>query len=316
MDRRNFVATSSLVVAGTGIGLNKMKSNLPLERKFKIALNPGIIGVKANLQEAIDYAVKYGYEAVSPYINEAMSLSEGQLADIVAKAKAHNLDWDTSNIPVEWRQSKTKFNDDFKGLKKFVQTMEKMGATRINTWIISSSKDLTYNENMKQTAYRLGECAKVMKDYGVRLGIEYLGMRTLLAMNRYPFIASMKEGKELLSNINETNAGFVLDSFHWYCADDTGDDIRTLKAEDVSHVDLNDARTGFTRIEQMDGKRELPMATGVINTKEFMQALLDIGFDGPLRSEPFNQVLNDMDNDTALKVNIEAIKKAMGTVGI
>lgn len=108
----------------------------------------------------------------------------------------------------------------------------------------------------------------------------------------------------------------MLDSFHWFCADDKGDDIRSLKAEDVSHVDLNDARLGFTRIEQQDGKRELPMATGVINTKEFMQGLLDIGFDGPLRTEPFNQVLNDLDNDAALKINMDAIRKAMATVGV
>ena len=175
---------------------------------------------------------------------------------------------------------------------------------------------MTYNENMRQTAYRLGECAKVMKDYGVRLGIEYLGMRTLLTAGRYPFICSLKECKELIANINESNVGVVLDSFHWFCADDKGDDIRSLKAEDVSHVDLNDARLGFTRIEQQDGKRELPMATGVINTKEFMQGLLDIGFDGPLRTEPFNQVLNDLDNDAALKINMDAIRKAMATVGV
>lgn len=316
MDRRNFVKSSSIAIAGTGIGMNAMYTVPPPERKFKIALNPGIIGVKANQQEAIDYAIKYGYEAVSPYINEVMNYSESQLEDTVAKAQAHNLGWDTTNIPVEFRQSKTKFNDDFKSLKKFVQTMEKMGAARLNTWIISSSRDLTYNENMRQTAYRLGECAKVMKDYGVRLGIEYLGMRTLLTAGRYPFICSLKECKELIANINESNVGVVLDSFHWFCADDKGDDIRSLKAEDVSHVDLNDARLGFTRIEQQDGKRELPMATGVINTKEFMQGLLDIGFDGPLRTEPFNQVLNDLDNDAALKINMDAIRKAMATVGV
>ncbi len=316
MDRRTFVKSSSIVVAASGLGLKAKEKPLVVERKFKLALNPGIIGVKANLQEAIDYAIKYGYEAVSPYVNETLKFSDSQISEVVAKAQTHKLDWDSINIPVEYRQSKTKFNDDFKGLKKFVQTMEKMGATRINTWIISSSRDLTYSENMKQMAYRLSECAKVMKDHGVRLGLEYLGMRTLLTANRYPFVCSLKECKELIANIGESNVGVVLDTFHWYCADDKGDDIRTLRAEDVTLVDLNDARTGFTRIEQQDGKRELPMATGVINTQEFLQGVLDIGFDGPLRSEPFNQVLNDMDNDVALKVNMDALKKALGTVGL
>ncbi|MCU0326150.1 MAG: sugar phosphate isomerase/epimerase [Spirosomaceae bacterium] len=242
-------------------------------------------------------------------------MSDSQIADVVAKAKANSLIWDSTNIPVEYRQSKTKFNDDFKGLKKFVQTMEKMEATRINTWIISSHDELTYNENMKQMAYRLGECAKVMKDHGIRLGLEYLGMRTLMTQYRYPFIGSLKEGKELINEIGESNVGFVLDSFHWYCAGDTIDDLRTFKPEDVVVVDINDARSGFTRVEQQDGKRELPMATGVIKIKDFMQALIDIGYDGPIRTEPFNQVLNDMEDNQALKINMEAIRKTLAMVG-
>lgn len=314
MNRRHFVKTTASTLVATSAGFSAI-SQKPPERKFKIALNPGIIGVKANLNEAIDYAIKYGYEAVSPYVNEVMKMSDAQIADVVAKAKSHNLGWDSTNIPVEYRQSKTRFNDEFKELKKFVQAMEKMGATRINTWIISSHNELTYNENMKQTAYRLGECAKVMKDHGVRLGLEYLGMRTLMTQFRYPFIGSLKEGKELIAEIGESNVGFVLDSFHWYCADDTIDDIRTLKPEDVVVVDINDARSGFTRVEQQDGKRELPMATGVIKIKDFMQALIDIGYDGPIRTEPFNQVLNDMEDTKALQINMDAIRKTLATVG-
>ena len=245
-----------------------------------------------------------------------MNMNDGQLNELLSKVKANNISWDTTNIPVEWRQSKQKFTDDFKNLRKFCQVMEKMGATRMNTWIISSHNSLSYNENMKQTASRLAECARVMEDHGIRLGLEYLGMRTLLNQFRYPFISSMKECKELISNTGQTNVGMVLDSFHWYCADDKIEDIRSLKPDEITHVDFNDARTGFTRLAQEDGKRELPMATGVINAKDFLQGLLDIGFDGPLRTEPFNQVLNDMEDSAAVKLNMDALKKALATVGL
>ena len=313
MQRRSFFKSTAALSAFAFME-NPLLSNSLFsvkERKFKLALNPGIIGVKANLNEAVDYAIKYGYEAVSPYTNEVMNFSDMQLNDLLGKMKDHKLSWDSTNIPVEYRQSKQKFNDDFKGLKKFVETMEKQGATRMNTWIINSHNTLTYNENMKQHAYRLGECAKVMKDHGVTLGLEYLGMRTMMTSAKYPFIGSMKEGKELISEIGESNVGFVLDSFHWYCAGDTAEDILSLKPEDIVTVDTNDARLGFTRITQEDGKRELPLATGVIDIKTFLGALLEIGYDGPVRTEPFNQVLNDMDNDDALRINMEALRKAV-----
>ena len=317
MERRQFIKSSAAIVAATSLPLHSLFAQKAVERKFKIALNPGIIGVKSNFAETLDYAIKFGYQAISPYTDEVMkAYSDTQLNEQLAKMKEHHISYDSANIPVEYRRDKTRFNDDFKNLKKFCQTMEKQGATRINTWIISSHNELTYNENMKQHAYRLGECAKVMKDHGIRIGLEYLGMRTMMTGGRYPFIGSMKEGKELINEIGESNVGFVLDSFHWYCANDTIDDIRTLKPEDIITCDINDAREGFTRIEQQDGKRELPMATGQINMKDFMQGILDIGYDGPVRTEPFNKALNDMENDAALQINMTAIKKAMATCGI
>ncbi|MCH6200661.1 sugar phosphate isomerase/epimerase [Aquiflexum sp. LQ15W] len=317
MKRREFVKATSLATAAlVSSPISTLTAGIKAVRKFKIALNPGIIGVKANFAQTLDYAIKYQYEAISPFTQEVMeNYSEAQLNEILIKMKENRISYDSTNIPVEFRQDNTRFNDDFKVLRKFCQTMEKQGATRIITWIISSHNELTYNENMKQHAYRLGECAKVMKDHGIRFGLEYLGMRTMMTQNRYPFIGSMKEGKELIGEIGESNVGFVLDTFHWYCANDTLEDLRTLKPEDVVVVDLNDARLGFTRETQLDGKRELPMSTGVINTKDFLQGILDIGYDGPVRAEPFNQELNDMENDVALQLNKLAINKALATVG-
>ena len=40
----------------------------------------------------------------------------------------------------------------------------------------------------------------------------------------------------------------------------------------------------------VDGKRELPASTGVIDVKACSAALERIGFDGPVRVEPFNDV--------------------------
>lgn len=313
MHRRQFILNSALAMAAASVTpLHSIFANTVQKRKFKIALNPGIIGVKANFAQTLDYAIQYGYEAISPYTQEVMrDYSDAQLNEIMSKMKAHNISYDSINIPVEFRRDDATFREGLKDLPKFCETMRKQGATRINTWIISTHNELTYNENMRQHADRLRECAKVMNDYGIRLGLEYLGMRTLLIQGRYPFISSMKEGKELIAAIGVENVGFVLDSFHWYCANDTLEDIKTLTPSDIITVDINDARMGFKREEQVDGKRELPLATGVINLKDFLQGLIDIGYDGPVRTEPFNQALNELDNDDALKTNMEAIKKAL-----
>ncbi len=316
MQRRKFILSSTLAMtAASVVPMSSLFAGAKARRNFKIALNPGILGVRANFAQTLDYAIQYGYEAISPYTQEVMKdYSTAQLSEITARMKKHNISYDSINIPVEFRRDDATFKEGLKELPKFCETMQRQGATRINTWIISSHRELTYNENMRQHADRLRECAKIMNDYGVRLGLEYLGMRTLLVRGRYPFISSMKEGKELIAAIGVGNVGFVLDSFHWYCANDTLDDIRTLSPSDIITADINDARAGFTREEQVDGKRELPLATGVINIKDFLQGLIDIGYDGPVRTEPFNEALNNLDNDEALQANMDAIVKALKLV--
>ncbi|MEQ8415448.1 MAG: sugar phosphate isomerase/epimerase family protein [Imperialibacter sp.] len=317
MHRRKFIQSSAMAIAVASSPSFPSFSATKAQRKFKLALNPGIIGVKANFAQALDYAIQYGYEAISPFTQEVMKdYSSAQLNEIMAKMKANKISYDSTNIPVEFRRDDTKFKEDVKELPKFCEAMQKQGATRINTWIISSHGTLTYNENMRQHASRLGECAKIMNDYGIRLGLEYLGMRTLVAGNRYTFISSMKEGKELIAAIGTGNVGFVLDSFHCYCANDTLEDIKTLTPSDIITADINDARAGFKREEQQDGKRELPLATGVINMKDFLQGLIDIGYDGPVRTEPFNQALNELENDEALATNMTAMKKSLALVGM
>jgi sugar phosphate isomerase/epimerase len=154
-----------------------------------------------------------------------------------------------------------------------------------------------------------------MQDHGIKFGLEYLGMRTMLNQNRYPFISTMEECRDLIATTGQRNVGFVLDSFHWYCANENIEDIRSLSPSEVVVVDINDARSGFTRETQVDGKRELPLATGVIDLKSFLQGLVDIGYDGPVRTEPFNQELNKMDDAPALQTNMKAIRKALALLG-
>ena len=120
--------------------------------------------------------------------------------------------------------------------------------------------------------------------------------------------------KELIGAVQEKNLGFVLDSFHWFCAGEGPSDILTLDKEDIVVVDLNDARSGISADDQIDGKRELPGNTGVIDLAAFLGALQQLGYEGPIRAEPFNKVLNDMDNKEALKTTVEAMKKSFSLV--
>ena len=313
INRRKFINTTAAVIAGSAIPTNALSFSLQ-KRKFTLCLNAGNIGVKANQQQVLDMAIKHGYEAISVNAAELAKMSDSELTDYQAKMKANNISWGSAGLPVDFRKDETTFKDGLAPLPEYASAMNKAGANRMNTWILSFDHNLTYRENFEQHKLRLQQAAVILKDQGVKLGLEYVGPRTLQARGKFSFIRTMKETKELISAIDQPNVGFVLDSFHWYCAGETKEDLLTLSNEDIVAVDLNDARSGFTADEQIDGKRELPSTTGVIDLKTFMSAMVTLGYDGPMRAEPFNQPLRDMEDDDALKATYDTMKATFDLV--
>ena len=283
--------------------------------KFKMSLNPGNIGASFDQATLLDMAIKYGFEAITPFTGELEKMDAMAKEKLLEKMKVNNIMWGSTNLPIDFRNDETKYREDMTTLATTAATLASVGGTRMNTWIMPTHALYTYNENFKLHRNRLKEAANIIGHYGIRLGLEYVGPKTLMARSKYSFIRTMAETKELIAAMGESNIGFVLDTFHWYCAGESKTDILTLDKEDIVTVDLNDARTGFEVDEQTDGKRELPLATGVIPIKEFMEGILQIGYDGPVRAEPFNQPLRDMEDEAAVKATYDAMKKAFDLVG-
>lgn len=277
---------------------------------YTMSLRCSSIGVRVDQERAIELAAVHGFTAVTPEPNYLAKLSASQIERLQGLLRQRKLAWGAAGLPVDFRRDDAKFRADLKGLPAKAQAMQKAGVTRVGTYIMPRHDELTYVANFKQHAERLRECAKVLADAGQRLGFEYVGPRTLWSSGRYPFIHSLAETKELNAEIGVDNVGIVLDSWHWYTAEETVDDLLALKNVDVVACDLNDAPRGIAVEDQIDNQRELPATTGVIDLKAFLGALAQIGYDGPIRAEPFNDTLNAMGDELAVASTAEAMKRA------
>ncbi|MEL6105878.1 MAG: sugar phosphate isomerase/epimerase family protein [Planctomycetota bacterium] len=300
------MAVGSTLLAGLGSAVAASKN-----RKFTIDLRWGSIGVKANQRDAIELAAKHGFESVAASPYELANLSDAQSDELVGLLKANGLVWGSAGLPVEFRKDAARFEDDLKQLPKRAAAIRRAGGTRMGTWLMPCHDELTYVANFRQHATRLREVARVLKDNGLSFGLEYVGTQSLRVSKRFPFIHTMKETLDLHSEIDVDNMGLVLDSWHWFTAGESANEILALDAGQVVGCDLNDAPKGRSMAEQQDGERELPAATGVIDIQSFLEALIAIGYDGPVRAEPFNRPLNQLDNDAACAKTSAAIKKAI-----
>lgn len=287
---------------------------LQTKRKFTMDLCPGRLGVNAGQQATIELAAQFGFESVEPLGASLAELSDAgnkEMLDLLASKK---LVWGAAGLSVEFRKEEARFQTDMQQLPAIARALNRAGVTRVGTWLGPSHSSLTYRANFDQHANRLGAVAKVLRDHGLSLGLEYVGPRTSWTRGRYAFIHTMAETKELLAAIDANNVGLVLDSWHWYTAEETVEDLMSLKANSIIAVDLNDAPKGKDVTQQIDNQRELPMATGVIDLRAFLTALVNLGYDGPIRAEPFNAALNALDNAPAVEKTSAAMKKAFALV--
>ncbi len=284
--------------------------------KFYKNLGPGHIGVRANQRQALEYAVKYGFDSITPSPGEFRNKSSSEIRDWLKLMKDKGIRYGTSGLPVEFRRDENRFKADMARLPKQAGVLRQLGITRIATWITPGHRELTYLQNFKQLKSRFREVANVLKDYDIRLGLEFVGPRTSRARSRFPFICTHIGMMELVEAIGTGNVGLLLDSWHWYTAHGTVEELLPLSNNDIVHVHVNDAPSDIPVDKQMDNRRRLPVTTGVIDMKGFINALVKIGYDGPVECEPFDQKLSGMENDATLQKTIASLNRLWDLINV
>lgn len=301
ISRRTFCRSAmaaALVVHGVGSSVRAAQAKVGV--RFYKNFAPGHIGVRANQQQALDYAVRYGFDGISPDIGAFEDKSAGEIRDWLATMKARGVRYGAGGLPVEFRRDDDQFRRDLAQLPKRAGVMSQLGVTRVATWLMPGHNELTYLQNFRQHETRLREAAKVLNDHGIRLGLEFVGPRTSRSRFRFPFACTQLDMMELVRAIGTGNVGLLLDSWHWYTSHGTIEEMQQLSAADIVHVHVNDAPAGVPVDQQVDNRRQLPATSGVIDLKGFINTLVKVGYDGPVECEPFDQELRDMDDDAAV----------------
>ncbi len=284
------------------------------KRQFTMDLTPGTIGVGVPLPEVIRLAHEHGFESVAPDAGYLAKRTPDQVNELIADLKAKSLVWGAAGLATDFRGSDEVFQRGLAELPAAAKALQGAGVTRVGTWIRPAHDSLTYRANFDQHVQRLQSIAHVLSDHNLRFGLEYVGPKTSWTAAKYPFVHSLAEQLELIAAIDRPNVGLVLDSWHWYTAGESVGDLLGLRNEQIVACDLNDAPAGIAVDQQMDLKRDLPCATGVIDLKAFLQALVDIGYDGPVRAEPFRADLRSLPPQEAVALTAKAMKQAFALV--
>jgi len=234
LNRRAFLSVA------TGAAAAAMRGRA-VEMGMQLHLSCGALGIKASQMQAIDWAHQFGFDVVDADGGYLARITDDERRRLVDHMKSVHVGWAMAGVPFEYREDQARFTEGMRTLPAYAAALHRAGVERVTTWIMPSRRDRPYIENFRLHAQRLREIARVLGGNDLRFGLEYVGPRTLLVAERYPFVHTMAEMKDLIAEIGETNVGLVLDSWHWYHAGDTAADILGLKPSEVVSVDLNDA---------------------------------------------------------------------------
>ncbi len=275
----------------------------------------GNIGVAANQKRAIELAGRFGFESVGAKAEELGSSSLHELEEIAHELRSNGLVFGASGLPVDFRSGEERYRGSLAKLAPIAKNLQIAGVSRVGTWISPSHSELDYRANFQQHRRRLSEIATILSDHGLRLGLEYVGTPRSRSRAKFSFVHNLSQVRELIMAIDSANVGLVLDSWHWWAAEDTKDDLLELQGSQIVAVDINDAPAGVPVTEVYDNRRELPLATGVIDLAGFLGAVKKVGYTGPVRAEPFNESLNALSDDDACQLTARAVRSAFSLIG-
>jgi sugar phosphate isomerase/epimerase len=163
--------------------------DVPFAQSAALAAEAGFDAVDLPMEELVD-----------PGAGADPASVEATLADVGVRAGGW---W----LPVEFREDRAVYKAGLETLAPAAALAERVGSRWCNTWMWPFSDKLDYGANRRLHVERLKPVAIMLAERGVRLGIEYVGTKTMRDGHRYEFISTMAETLELIDDIGEDNVG-------------------------------------------------------------------------------------------------------------
>ncbi len=274
-----------------------------------LALNSVLLSGRVPWPEFARLAANTGYPGVDVALDRAMKAGAPSTRALLDQLKLRPA---ILGFPVEFRKDDATFQRDMQKLDAAAQFARDIHCPRMMTWLNSSS-ETPKAELRALYKQRFTAAAAVLARYQVRLGLEFLGPLHLRTRFPHEFIWRMNEMMEFARECGP-NVGLNLDSWHWYHAGATPDDIIAAGKRGIVHVHFNDAAAQPPE-KVLDNERLLP-GEGVIDLVAFLHALKAIGYEDALSVEVFAGKLKELTPEAAARAGLESSRRVMQKAGV
>lgn len=280
-------------------------------------LDPSMLNLPFSALDLIPEAAKAGFQAVSltPDLLEDPARAE-KAAELM---RAYGLSWGLLPMPADfyhWELSDADFEKGLEELDRRASVAEKLGVRTTYNHIWPASVR-PFGENFDWHVKRISRVSEVLREHGVRYGLEFLGPHELRSFAPIEFLHTL-DGILSLADAAGNGVGVAFDVFHWYTSQNGAEaDLLTMENRigDLICVHLNDAVAGVPFDCQKDMERRFPMETGVVDSLSILRRFRERGADALYMVEPFEPgrtIFHALPLPEAVRYAGEIIRRAEG----
>lgn len=248
---------------------------------MRACANPSTAGRQLEFPDYLKTAFAAGFRCVDV---DGSAVKKYGLQTVREWLEEYGLSAGAAGLPAPLNRTDEEFRDALSTVREQAELLQALGVTGMVTWLPASGEALPFLFACDVVS-RARVCAEILENYGLRLGLEFVGPHHLRG-GRYPYLHSLPQTIRLLDAIDRENVGVLLDSYHWYTSGADPADLTRLPAARIVHVHIND--TDKSPEEAHDFQRLLP-GEGRIDLTAFVGYLAEAGYDGPLSVEVLRQ---------------------------
>jgi sugar phosphate isomerase/epimerase len=250
-------------------------------------LSPSAIGVFARQSELLEIALTHRFKGLEidilEVVRRAQTTSVAQACRYLCSAQVKIGGFE---LPIRWSGDEADLKTDLAQLPLLLEVCTALGADRCYTAIRPTCDLRPFHENFQFHVDRLGELADRLAMGNVKLAVSFLATPADRADGGFQFIHQADPVVLLINTIRKDNVGLLLDAWHWWVGGGDLEKLRTLRSDQVLSVRLADIPVGADFSTITADQRVMPGDGGAIDSAALLQALEDLGYDGPVALAP------------------------------
>ena len=241
--------------------------------------------------KTIDLAAEAGFEGVDLLVRDLVRSGDDPRA-VRRRMDDLGLRGGAFPFPFNWRGDENSFRRDLEAQGPVFEAASVLGLTTTGTWVLPElpGPDADRKDVAALHVRRLGAVARSLDPWGIKLGLEVIGVESFRPGLAPLFVARLADLDFEIGAIwgESKNLGILLDAFHLHAADEPIEAGLAWGIERVAWVHVADLASDgpVDRRAIVDTERGLPGENGAIDVKGFLNRLALEAYEGPVTVEP------------------------------